>query len=88
MGSAGIVEVDPVSDYSGCVLKAFEAMPVDAFLFECPDYAFDHSVLLRAVRGDELLFQAIASNKTGVIAARKNQAIVRSKQEGVLNSAK
>ena len=33
VGSAVIVEVDPISDYSGCVLKAFEAMPVDALLF-------------------------------------------------------
>ena len=87
MGFAGTVEVDPVSDYSCCMLQAFEAMPVDTLLFECSDDAFDHSVLLRAMRGDELLFQSVASNETGVIPARKNQAIVRPKQEGVLNSA-
>ena len=66
---------------------AFEAMPMDALLLEGPDDAFDHSILLRAMRGDELLFKAIASNETGVIPARKNQAIVRTKQKGVLNSA-
>ena len=87
MGSAVVVEVDPVSDCSCCVLQAFEAMPVDALLLEASDDAFNHSILLRTVRGDELLFEAIASYKTRVIAARKNQAIVRPKQEGVLNSA-
>ena len=87
MGSAGVVEVDPLSDGSCCVLKAFEAMPVDALLLEGPDDAFDHSVLLGAMRGDELLFKAIASYKTRVIAACKNQTIVRPKQKGILNSA-
>ena len=52
-------------------------MPVDALLLQGADDAFDHSVLLGAMRGDELLFKAIASNETGVISARKNQAIVR-----------
>ena len=88
MGSAVIVEVDPISDCSCCVLQAFKAMPVNALLFQCPDDAFDHSILLRTMGRDELLFQAIASNETRVIAARKNQAIVRPKQEGLLNSAK
>jgi hypothetical protein len=69
------------------VLKAFEAMPVDGLLLEGPDDSLDHSILLRAMRGDELLFQAVASNETGVIAARKNQTIVGPKQEGILNSA-
>ena len=56
MGSACIVEVYAFSDYSYCVLKAFEAVTVDALLFEGSDDAFDHSVLLGAMRGDELLF--------------------------------
>ena len=87
MGSAGIVKVDPISDYSCCVLEAFKAMPVNALLFECPDDSLDHSVLLRAMGRDELLFKAIASDEPRVIPARKNQAIVGAKQEGVLNSA-
>ena len=79
MGSSCIVEVDPISDCSCCVLVAFKAMPVNALLFECPDDAFDHSVLLRAMGRDELLFKAIASNKPRVIAACKNQTIVGAK---------
>ena len=62
-------------------------MPMNALLFEASDDAFNHSILLRTVRGDELLFEAIASNKTRVVSARKNQTIVGAKQEGVLNSA-
>ena len=56
MGSAGIVEVDPISNCSGCVLKALEAMPMNALLFESSYNPFDHSLLLWAMRGYELLF--------------------------------
>jgi len=76
VGSAVIVEVDPVSDCSCCVLKTFEAMAMNTLLLEGPDDAFDHSILLRAMRCDELLFEAIASNKPLVVSARKNQSIV------------
>ena len=60
MGSAGIVEVDPISDCSCCVLQAFEAVSMYALLFECPNHTLDHSVLLRTMWRDELLFEAIA----------------------------
>lgn len=83
MGSAGVVEVDPVSDCPGCVLEAFEAMAMNALLFKRPDHPFDHSVLLRTVRRDELFFEAIASDEARVIAARKNQAIIGTQQERV-----
>ena len=87
MGSAIIVEVDPISDCSCCMLKAFEAMPMNALLLEASDDAFNHSILLRTVRGYEHLFEAITTNKPRVVSARKNQTIVRPKQKGVLNSA-
>ena len=60
-------------------------MPMRAMLFECPDHALDHSILLRTVWRDELLFEAITSDETGVIAARKDEAIIGSQEEGVLN---
>ena len=78
MGSTVIVEVDPISDCSCCVLKAFEAMPMDALLVEGSDYAFNHSVLLLTVWGYELLFQSITANETGVVAAGKDEAIIGS----------
>ena len=85
MGSAVIIEVDPISDCSCCMLNAFKAMPMDALLFNCADDTFDHSVLLWAMRGYELLFQAVAANQTCVVATGKNEAIIRAQKEGVLN---
>ena len=76
MGSSGIVEVDPISDCPGCMLKGFEAMPMNTLLFESSYNPFDHSVLLWAMRGYELLFEAIAFDETGIIPACKNQAII------------
>nr|WP_245965225.1 hypothetical protein [Sinirhodobacter hankyongi] len=69
MRAAVIVEADPVGDDAGRVLDAFEAVPVNALLLERSDDALDHAVLLRAMRGDELLFQAIAADQGGEVAA-------------------
>lgn len=88
VGSAVILEVDPISDCSCCMLNAFKAMPMDALLFNCADDTFDHSVLLWAMRGYELLFQAVAANQTCVVATGKNEAIIRAQKEGVLNLSK
>ncbi len=44
------VESDPVTDRSGCVLDAVEALAMHALLLQRPDHAFDHAGLLRAVR--------------------------------------
>ena len=57
MWSSVVVEADPVGDGAGRVLNAVEALAMDALLFERPDHALDHAVLLRAVRRDELLTQ-------------------------------
>ncbi len=42
------------------MLLGLEAMAMNALLFERPDHALDHTVLLRAVRRDELLTEAVA----------------------------
>ena len=80
-----IVEVDPISNGSGCVLKAFEAMPVDALLLQGPNDAFDHSVLLRTVRRNELLFKTIASDQLSECEAGKNEAIIGTQEERTLD---
>ena len=49
---------------------------VHAFVFERSDHALDHAVLLRAVRGDELLLQAIAFDQGRVAAAGEHQTVV------------
>ena len=57
MRAAIVVEDDPVADGARRVLDAVEAVAMNALLFQCPDHALDHAVLLRAARGKELLCQ-------------------------------
>lgn len=82
-----VVEGDPVRNHSQGMGLALEAIPVHALLFQRPDHAFDHSVLLRAMRGDELLLQSIAAHQPGVVATGEHQAVVRAKQEWLLHSS-
>lgn len=76
MRSPIVVKVDPVSNVAHCVLLAFEAMPVNALILQRQDNALNHSILLRTMRCDELLFQPIAPNQARIIPAGKDQAIV------------
>lgn len=69
MRAAVVVETDPVADDAVGVLDALEAVAVNALLLERPDDALHHAVLLRAVRGDELLLQAIAADQRREVAA-------------------
>ena len=82
-----VVQLDPVADHASGVLLALEAMTVDALFLERPDDPLDHTVLLRAVWRDELLLQAIATHQSRVVAAGKDQAIVRTQQERLRHSA-
>ena len=66
MWAAVVLEADPVADGACRVLDAVETLALDALLFQCPDDAFDHAVLLRAVWRDELLLQAVAADQRGV----------------------
>lgn len=67
------------------MLKILEAVPVHALLLQRPDEALDHAVLLRAVRGDELLFQPVASDNGREVEAGEDQAIVWPQQELLLD---
>ena len=87
MRTAGVVELDPVSDGAGGVLDAFKAMAVNALLLQRPDDALDHTVLLRAMWGDELLPEAVASDQGRVMSAGEDQAIVRPEQERAVDAA-
>nr|WP_232520667.1 AAA family ATPase [Rhodobacter sp. CZR27] len=68
MRAAMVVESDPVADGACRVLEAVEALAVNALLLQGPDHALDHAVLLRAMRGDELLLQAVAADEGRVFA--------------------
>ena len=50
-----IVELNPVANYAARMRQAFEAMAMEALLFQGTDQALHHAVLPRAMRGDELL---------------------------------
>ena len=82
-----VVEADPVADCACRMLDAVETLSVNALLLDRPDDALDHSVLLRAVRRDELLFQPIASDKAGVAVRGEDQAIVGAQKELLGNLA-
>lgn len=69
MRAAVVVEADPVTDDAGRVLDALEAMAMNTLLLERADAPLDHAVLLRAMRGDELLLQAIAADQGREVAA-------------------
>lgn len=69
MRAVVVVEADPVFNDAGRVLDAFEAVAVNALLLERTDQALDHAVLLRAVRGDELLAKAVAAHEGGEVPA-------------------
>lgn len=58
------------------MLDALEAVAMNALPFQRPDHALDHAVLLRAVRGDELLLQPVAFDQCRVAAAGEHQAVI------------
>jgi hypothetical protein len=62
----GVVEADPLSDDARGVLLGFEAMTMRASFFQRPDNTFDHAVLLRTVRRDELLTKTVAARHQSV----------------------
>ncbi len=72
MRPSGVVEADPFTDDTRCVLLSFEAMAMHALFFQRSDHAFDHSVLLRAVRRDELLSKPVAAHHPGVSPRRED----------------
>lgn len=82
-----VVPADPIRNHATGVLQGLEPVAVHALVFERADHPLDHAVLLRAVRGDELLLQPIAFDQGRVAAAGEDQAIVRPQQEWMLDLA-
>lgn len=76
-----VVKGDPIANHAQGMGLALEAMPVHALLLQCSDHTLHHSVLLWAMRGDELLLQTVATHQAGVVATGEDQAIVRAQKE-------
>jgi len=62
------------------MLKTFKAVPMHTLFLQGADYTLHHAVLLRAVRCDELLLQAIAPDQSRVSPAGEHQTVVRAQQ--------
>lgn len=82
-----VVELDPIAVRTGGMWQAVEALAMHALLFHRSDHTLDHAILLWAMRGDELLLQPVAPNKGGVMATGKNQSVVGSQQEFLMDPA-
>ncbi len=65
MRPAVVIEADPVANDATGVLQCFEATPMGTLLLQGPDDAFDHAILLRAMRRDELLLQPVTADQRG-----------------------
>ena len=72
-----VVEADPAADSACGVRYAIEALATDALPCQGPDHTLDQAVLLRAVRRDELLPQAVAFHQGRVFSTLEAQAIAR-----------
>ncbi len=81
MRATVVVEADPVTDGACGMLDAVEALALDALLLQCPEDTLDHSDLLRAVAGDELLLQPVAAHQHGAAPRYEDQAVVGSQKE-------
>ena len=87
MRLALVEEPKLVTDDAIGMQQGLKPLTINTLLFQGSDYTFYDSFSLRAVRRDELLFQTVASDHGSDASVGKDQAIVRSQQEGLLHSA-
>ena len=71
-----VVPADPCADGAPGVGEAVEALNPDALLFQAAEESLDDPVLLRAVRGDELLLEPVVLAGGPETAALEDQPIV------------
>jgi len=82
-----VVKPNPVTDDSIGMLQGLKPLTMNTLLFQGSDHTLDHPVLLGTVGRDELLLQTIASDQGREASAGKDQAVIRSQQEGLPHSA-
>ena len=76
-----IVKRDPIGDSAAGVRQAFKTLSMNALLLQRTNKSLHHTVLLRTVGRDELLFEAIAFDQSGVLARGEDQSIVAAQQK-------
>ena len=57
-----VVEPNPDPNYSARILQRFKSLPLQTLPLDCSNAALHQADLLRAMRHDEFLLQAIASD--------------------------
>lgn len=77
MRSLVVVKANPVFDHLVGMQQGLESVIVFTLVFEGSDRPLGHAVLLRAVRRDEFLPQAIALDQRRVATAGEHQLVVR-----------
>ena len=81
MWSPMVVEPNPVSQHSSRMLHCFKPLPVNTLLLDRSNDPLHQSVLLRTMRRDEFLLQAVAPYKPGVAATREDQPVIASQKK-------
>lgn len=69
-----VVKANPVTYDLAGMPQALESMSIHALLLERSNHSFDHAILLRAVRGNELLAQALAPRQGRVMTTGEHQS--------------
>ena len=77
MWPLGVVLLDPCSDRFLGLLDRLEAVKPDALFLERPKHPLHEAVLLRGVRRDVLLRQAVVPDRLAVGLRQKDQPVVR-----------
>ena len=74
-------EAEPGCHRSTVVFQRVEGIPVRTPLFYRSNRALDDAVVVEAVRCDDLLMQAIATNQGRKLAVVEHKVVVRSRNE-------
>lgn len=80
VGAAGVVVVDPGSEFEPGVLDGGEAVAPAKLFFEGLDEALAEAVLLRRVGGDVFLLEAVVLDDGAVLARAEDESVVMTQE--------
>ena len=87
VGSAGVVVVDPGSEFESGVFDGGEAVAPAKLFLEGLDEALAEAVLLRSVGGDVFLLEAVVLDDGTVLAGAKDQTVVMAQEHAWRSAA-
>ena len=80
VGSAGVVVVDPGSEFESGVFDGGEAVAPAKLFLEGLDEALAEAVLLGSVGGDVFLLESVVLDNGAVLARTKDQTVVMAQE--------